>query len=123
MTKGNFSLTRLHVCKRQKERKRGARTCDESASYHFLPQTIFTNETVSISNKAHFPQPGNCWPGLTVPDFWIYLRVNIVFFPPSFNPTQTLNAAQDFSDLTTTFSISISVTQSVSQLLTERPTD
>lgn len=58
----------------------GAHTYDESASYHFLPQAIFSNRPVGNSNKAHFPQRDNCWHGPAVPDFWIYVRINIAFF-------------------------------------------
>jgi len=73
-------------------------TYDESDSYHFLPQAIFLNRPVGNSNKAHFLQLDNCWPGLAVPDFWIYVRVNIAFFLSIFHsaPPNSSQASFDF---------------------------
>jgi hypothetical protein len=83
------------------ESEAGAHTYDESASYHFLPQAIFSNRPVGNSNKAHFPQLDNCWPGLAVPKFWIYVRINIAFFLSIFHssPPNSYQASFDFTAL------------------------
>ena len=103
------------------ESRKGAGTYDESASYHFLPQAVFSNRPVGNSDKAHFPQRDNCWPALAVPAFWIYVRVNIAFFLSIFHSASP-NYSQAFFDSTAIFWIFLPVVQRLSHSVTNKKT-